>query len=194
MTLSCQSHQGMEFVPGAQNTHKTDYPSRNSQPDFQPPMSLSGPPPLPPHSVAPSVSMSGEPMTLNEFKPQPKLNSLTPEVPEFVPRPLSQGHLPKVSQGHLPKVSQAHLPKVSQAHLPKVSQGGPMGPMPPVSQGHVASAIPPRTTVGITLGNDFVSGNRYWLKFSLLFMYSQTLGIQPYSGLDMGVMFKGEVQ
>lgn len=131
---------GMEFVPGAQNTPKSEFQPRSTRPDFQPPLpsmpSMSGPPP--PHPVKSTTDVVDS-ITLNEFKPQPKLNSLTPGVPEFIPRPLSQGH------------------------MPKASQGGPMVSTPPVSQGQMASAIPRTTAGGLvgipSLGSDFVSGS-----------------------------------
>ncbi|XP_072171450.1 PAN2-PAN3 deadenylation complex subunit pan3-like, partial [Diadema setosum] len=123
-----QGLEGMEFVPGAQNTPKSEFQPRSSRQDFVPP-TMSGPP-----RSMPSTTV-GSGLTLSEFKPQPKLNSLTPEVPEFVPRPLSQGHLSKAGQGPM---------------------------VPPVSQGPMASVIP-RTTagglVGMSLGSDFVSGS-----------------------------------
>lgn len=83
----------MEFVPGAQNTPKSEFQPRNSRGDFQPPPQQ--PPPsamsVPPPPLPVTPTKDAGPLSLNEFKPQSKLKSLTPGVPEFVPRPLSQG-------------------------------------------------------------------------------------------------------
>ncbi|XP_030836314.1 PAN2-PAN3 deadenylation complex subunit pan3-like isoform X2 [Strongylocentrotus purpuratus] len=85
--------EGMEFVPGAQNTPKSEFQPRNSRGDFQPPPQQ--PPPsamsVPPPPLPVTPTKDAGPLSLNEFKPQSKLKSLTPGVPEFVPRPLSQG-------------------------------------------------------------------------------------------------------
>ncbi|XP_041463610.1 PAN2-PAN3 deadenylation complex subunit Pan3-like isoform X4 [Lytechinus variegatus] len=109
--------EGMEFVPGAQNTPKSEFQPRNSRGDFQPPpqqpphSSMSIPPP--PLPVTPTKDTG--PLSLNEFKPQSKLKSLTPGVPEFVPRPLSQG------SSMLPTtVSQAHVASA----IPRTTAGG----------------------------------------------------------------------